>query len=110
MIRKLNTFVPILISEEVFGKMNLKDIYIRVILTIIAVLLALILMRPQVDLVLQNAEARTATLGSPVLDVTLVKNIPVTGLRNVVVLGDAKTFIVQQKEQVSVYRVDYITK
>jgi hypothetical protein len=90
--------------------MNLKDIYIRVILTIIAVLLALILMRPQADVVLQNAEARTVTQGSPVLDVTLVKNVPIDGLKNVIVLGDAKTFIVQQKNQVSVYRVDYIAK
>jgi hypothetical protein len=90
--------------------MNLKDTYIRVVLTAIAILLVLILLRPQAGLILRSAEARTEDQKTPVLDVTLIKKIPVEKLRQVIVLGDAKTFIIQQTDQVSVFRVDYVTK
>jgi hypothetical protein len=90
--------------------MNLKDNYTRVILTIIAILLALVLLRPQSDILVQNAEARTSGLQARALDATLIKKVPAEGLRNVVVLGDGKTFVLQQKDQVMIYRVDYIVK
>jgi hypothetical protein len=57
---------------------------------------------------LASAQARQA--GEPVLDATLVKTIQAPGLKDIILLGDQKTFILQMKDAVYVYRVDYVQR
>ena len=57
-----------------------------------------------------SATAQARQLGEPVLEVTLVKAIQAPALKDIVILGDQKTFILQTKDAVYVYRVDYVRK
>jgi hypothetical protein len=78
-------------------------------LAVIAILLVLVLVKPQNGIFVQSAEARYEQ-SSRVLDVNLIKTVPADGLREIITLGDGKTFLLQQKDRVSVYNVDYRVK
>ena len=90
--------------------MSLVNRGIVVLLCVIVLGLAGIVLAPYVnpDGFFSTAQARTQ--GEPVLDVTLVKALNAPGLKDVVILGDQKTFILQAKDAVYVYRVDYVRK
>ncbi|HPB31699.1 MAG TPA: hypothetical protein PLB62_09605 [Candidatus Sumerlaeota bacterium] len=92
----------------------LKDQYNRVILTIIAVSLAIIALGIVVNIFTSSAQAQrpynVVVKNGPAMDVLLIRDIPVENLESVHILGDNQTFIVQKTKGVAVYRVSEVAR
>ena len=92
----------------------IKDPYTRVLLTIIAISLAILALHTAMDMVsttvLAQRPINAVIKEGPAVDVLLIRDFPIDGIRNVHVLGDSKTFIVQKTTGVAVYRVDNIPR
>jgi len=87
------------------------DWYVKTVLTIIAIALLLLVFKGNSPFM--RAEASEGGRGAEsklVLDVQAVKTIPVTKLVNVISLDNQRTFIIIQKDNVTVYRIDYVEK
>lgn len=87
----------------------LQDRFVKIMLVIIAVLLALNLVRPGTSVMTTPATAQvitTTTLPPPTLDVKPIKGFTVAGLKEIVAVGDGKSFIVSRADGFMVYRVD----
>lgn len=90
--------------------MRLVNKGIAVLLCVIAIGLAAMVIAPYVNSGSFSTTAQAKASEEPVLDVTMVKALNVPGLKDIVLLGDQKTFILQTKDAVYVYRVDYVRK
>jgi hypothetical protein len=90
--------------------MKLTNKGIAVLLCAIVFGLAGIMLAPYVNPGGFSSTALAWAQTQPVIDVTLVKSIQTPGLKDIVLLGDQKTFILQTKDAVYVYRVDYVRK
>ena len=82
----------------------LQDRFARVMLVIIAVLLAINIIRPGDSVLATNAQARTTT-STGRADVRPLKGYEVTGLQDIVALGDGKSFVVSGPGKFMVYQV-----
>lgn len=78
----------------------LQDRFVKIMLVVIAGLLAMNLVKPSASLVATPAMAQ----GSNV-DVVSVKGYNVVGLKDVVSLGDGKSFVVSAPDKFMVYQV-----
>lgn len=87
-----------------------QDRFIKMMLVLIAVLLALNLMRTnQTGLFSSPAQAQVIKgIGEQArrYDVKAVRGFQVNGLQDVVVLGDGKTFVVSNQNGFMVYTID----
>ena len=85
-----------------------KDLYLRIVLTVIAVALLGIVLKPLFLGSATDAIAKTRIItlsgGETPYEVKIVQKIPADGLRMVFPL-DEKTFILQLKDSVEVYKV-----
>jgi hypothetical protein len=92
----------------------IKDPYTRVLLTIIAISLAILALHTAMDMFSTPVQAQrpinTVIKEGPAVDVLLIRDFPIDGLKNVYVLGDSKTFIVQKTSGIAVYRVDNVPR
>jgi hypothetical protein len=89
--------------------MMLQDRFVKVMLVIIAVLLALNLVKPAVSLFSSPAQAQvTRGVGTQAkrFDVKAVRGYEVKSLQDVVVLGDGKSFVVSNPNGFMVYTYD----
>ena len=88
----------------------MKDRYALILLTVIAVSLAVLALHTTLEFFGSSALAQLSYIGNPQkttnLDVYVVRDIPIEKIKNVHILGDNKTFIVQKSDGVTVYRVD----
>ncbi len=90
------------------------DRYSKIILTVIAMLLFTLLLRGQGTVGIQSpAYAQTATTTAtqvrPKVEVVAIKDIPVQDFKEVILLGDGKTFLVRVGNGISVFQVqEYI--
>lgn len=92
----------------------MKDRYMRTILTIIAVSLAILAVGTLLNLVTSSAQAQrpynTVIKEGPAKDVLLIRDLPIENIKEVYVLGDTQTFIVRKSDGVAVYRVEDIQR
>lgn len=88
----------------------LQDRFVKIMLVVIAALLALNLLRPGTTGLLSSpAQAQiTKAVGDTTrrYDVKAVRGYQVTGLKDVVMLGDNKTFVVSNQNGFMVYQFD----
>jgi len=84
------------------------DRYVKVLLTIIAVLLGLLVGKNLFYDSLSSAEAAKAReeVTSQKIDAQVLQKFEAPGVQDVIILGDQKTFIVRAKDYVTVVRVD----
>jgi hypothetical protein len=80
------------------------DVYSKVILTVIAVVLAILLVRGGGDWGVAQAQAQNVK-APPQVAVNLIKEISVTGFKEVILLGDQKTFLIRVEKGIGVYQV-----
>lgn len=80
------------------------DVYSKTILTVIAVLLAILLLRGGSDWGMPQAQAQTAKT-PPKVAVNLIKEIPIADFKEVILLGDQKTFLIRVEKGIGVYQV-----
>ncbi len=90
----------------------LNERYVRAVLTVIALSLAILALSAVLNLVSTPAQAQrpynVVKKEGPGLDVLLIRDIPIEGLKNIHILGDTKTFIAQKSDGFAVYRVEFI--
>lgn len=88
----------------------MKDRYTRILLTVIAVSLAILALHTALEFFGSSALAQLTYSNNPQkttnLDVYVVRDIAIEKIKEVHILGDNKTFIVQKSDGVTVYRVD----
>ena len=92
----------------------LKDGFMRVMITVIALSLAVLALNSILDMTSGPAQAQRpyniVKTEGPALDVLLVRDIPLDGLKNIHILGDKQTFVVQKSNGFAVYKIDYIER
>jgi len=92
----------------------LKEGYVRIVLTVIAVSLAILALSAVLNIVSTPAQAQrpynSVKKTGMGLDVLLIRDIPIKGLKDIQILGDEKTFIVQKADGLAVYRVAPIVR
>ncbi len=92
----------------------LKDRYTRIVLSVIAVSLAILALNAALNMISSPAQAQrpynTVITEGPGKDVLMVRDIPVVEMQNIHILGDNKTFIVQKKGGFAVYCVESIER
>jgi hypothetical protein len=92
----------------------LKDRYTRIVLSVIAVSLAILALNAVLTMISSPAQAQrpynTVVTEGPGKDVLMIRDIPVPELQNIHILGDNKTFIVQKKAGFAVYTVEQIER
>ncbi|MCD6384947.1 hypothetical protein J7M23_04135 [Candidatus Sumerlaeota bacterium] len=88
--------------------MQFKDVYTRIILTIIAICLIALVLQTGLDVFTSSANARLPKHKGPKVDVFPIASIPAEDIQQVITLGDQHTFILQLKDGVKVFRVDYV--
>lgn len=92
----------------------MKEPYTRVLLTIIAVSLAVLALHTAMDMFSTPVQAQrainTVLKEGPAVDVLLIRDLPIDGLKNVYILGDNKTFIVQKTTGIEVLRVENVPR
>jgi len=75
----------------------MKDRYARILLTVIAVSLAVLALHTTLEFFGSSALAQLSYIGNPQkttnLDVYVVRDIPIEKIKNVHILGDNKTFM-----------------
>lgn len=79
------------------------DVYTKAILTVIAVLMAILLIRGGSDWGMSQAQAQTTRKTQ--VAVNLIKEIPVADFKEVILLGDQKTFLIRVDKGIGVYQV-----
>lgn len=92
----------------------LKDRYTRIVLSVIAVSLAILALNAVLNMISLPAQAQrpynTVITEGPGKDVLLIRDIVIPDLQNIHILGDNKTFIVQKKDGFAVYCVEQIAR
>lgn len=88
--------------------MQVKDVYTKIILTIIAICLIALVLQTGFDIFTTPASARSSRQKGPNIEVFPIASIPAEDIQQVITLGDQHTFIVQLKNGVKVFRVDYV--
>ena len=90
------------------------DLYVRIMMTVIAISLAILAGKAVISSAIPEAQAALTNSSKEepvlVLDAKVLKKFEAPDVQEVVILGDQKTFVVQQKDMVSVVRVDYFEK
>ncbi|GAB4317047.1 MAG: hypothetical protein Kow0059_09910 [Candidatus Sumerlaeia bacterium] len=93
---------------------DLNSAYVKVLLTVIAVSLAILAGKALLGSTIGEAQAAAtrsdATQTVKELDARVIRKLEAPGVQQILTLGDQKTFIVHQKDQVAVVRVDYFEK
>lgn len=86
------------------------DSYLKVVLTIIAVCLVLLVMK--IYLPADNAQAASTSTSQSTLQIKVqeVKNIAIKDLKNVIVLDNQRTFIAVYEDGLTVYRLEAVEK
>jgi hypothetical protein len=87
----------------------LQDRFVRIMLVVIAVLLALNLASSGRSFLASPAQAQTTTYRlnpGPRVDVKAIKGYEVQGLTDIVALGDGKSFVVAAPGKFMVYQVE----
>ena len=85
-----------------------KDMYTRIVLTIIAVCLVALVIQSGIGLFTSPVEARTQPRTYPQNEVSPIGSIEAKSVKQVITLGDSKTFIVQLSDKVLVYQVNLV--
>lgn len=92
----------------------LKDRYYKIVLGVIAISLGILALNAVVNLVSSPAQAQrpynTVVTEGPALDVLLIRDIPLDNLKDIHILGDNRTFVVQKDKGFAVYRVASIER
>ena len=92
----------------------LKDRYYKLVLSVIAISLAVLALNALVNLTSSTAQAQrpynTVVTSGPGLDVLLIRDIPIAKLKDIHILGDNQTFVVQKDKGFAVYRVSSIER
>ena len=89
--------------------MRVREIYTKIVLTIIALCLLVLVIQTGVNVASSPAEAaRSSKTSYPKVDVFDINKITLSDIKEVIVLGDQHTFLVRTKDDIRVYRVDYI--
>lgn len=87
------------------------DSYVKIVLTVIALSLAILAGKAVIGTLIPEAQAQRTTQNpeppAKQLDAKVIRKFEAPGVQEIVVLGDQKTFVVKQKDQVSVVRVDF---
>jgi hypothetical protein len=86
----------------------LQDRFVKIMLVVIAALLALNLLRPGTSVVTTPATAQiinTTPPALPMLDIKPVRGYQVAGLKDVVAVGDGRSFVVSRSDGFMVYQV-----
>ncbi|MCX7018034.1 MAG: hypothetical protein WCK47_06710 [bacterium] len=86
----------------------LQDRFVKIMLGVIAALLALNLMRPDSGFIASPAQAQMVRIiqdNTPRTDVKPIKGYQVVGLKDVVAVGDGKSFVVSAADKFMVYQV-----
>lgn len=87
--------------------MKLNGLYIKIILTVIAVCLVILVIQTGLTAFSVPADAATKKMYPPI-EVFSIGNIPAEDIKQVITLGDQHTFILQLNKEIRVYRVDYV--
>jgi hypothetical protein len=87
--------------------MQRQGFYTKIILTIIAVCLIVVVLQMGISVGTSPAEARSSKT-SPKIDVFNIDNLTIDDMKEVIILGDQHTFLVRTKTGINVYRVDYV--
>lgn len=86
------------------------DRYVKILLTVIALSLAILAGKAVLGSLIPDAHAQRTTVPAPepakTLDAKVIRKFEAPGVQEIISLGDQKTFVVKQKDQVSVVRVD----
>jgi len=91
-----------------------KDPFYKVVLSVIALSLAVLALSSLLNLLSTPAQAQrpynVVKTEGLAIDVLLIRDIPVDGLKNVHMLGDKQSFILQKSDGFAVYKVDYVER
>ncbi|MBN1903196.1 hypothetical protein JW926_17880 [Candidatus Sumerlaeota bacterium] len=92
----------------------LKDRYYRLVLGVIAISLAILALNAVVNLFSSPAQAQrpynTVVIEGPAMDVLLIRDIPFEDIKDIHILGDNQTFLVERDKGFSVYRVSPVPR
>jgi len=92
----------------------LKDRFMRIVLSVIAVSLAILALSAVVDMMSSTAQAQrpynVVKSEGPAMDVLLIRDIPIDGLKEIYIMGDRQTFVVRKSNGFSVYKVDFVER
>ncbi|MCX7717067.1 MAG: hypothetical protein N2111_01520 [Candidatus Sumerlaeaceae bacterium] len=84
-----------------------QDRFVRVMLVVIAILLAMNLVSHGTSFLASPAQAQITRVNpGPRVDVKAIKGYEVAGLTNIVALGDGKSFVVSAPGKFMVYQVE----
>ena len=91
-----------------------KDTYVRFLLGVIAVSLAVLALSSLVNMFTTPAQAQrpynTVVKEGPAKDVLLIRDIPVEKFEDVHIMGDGQTFVIQKADGFTVYTVENIMR
>ncbi len=88
--------------------MKFSEVYTKILLTIIALCLVALVLQTGIDVFSSSAEARTSKSSKPNVDVFHISTLPAEDIKEVITLGDQHTFLIQLRDSVKVYRVDWV--
>ena len=92
----------------------LKDRFMRIVMSVIAVSLAILALSAVVDMMSSTAQAQrpynVVKSEGPAMDVLLIRDIPIDGLKEIYIMGDRQTFVVRKSNGFSVYKVDFVER
>jgi hypothetical protein len=92
----------------------LKERFTRIVVSVIAVSLAILALNAVLTMISSSAQAQRpynlVITEGPGKDVLLIRDIAIPTLQNIHILGDNKTFIVQKKDGFAVYTVEQIER
>lgn len=85
-----------------------KEMYTRIALTVIALCLIALVIQNGIGLFTSPVEAKTQTRSCPQNQVDPIGSIEAKDVKQVITLGDSKTFIVQLPDKVLIYQVNLV--